>query len=289
MGVLFALAALLCWGLGDFLIQKNVRKFGDAVVLFFVTAFGAIAIFPFIYSELGTVFGIVGNWWLLMLLSVVILIAGLLDFEALRIGKISVIEPVFALEVPITALLAAIIIKEYLNFWQVFFIILLFLGIFLVAVKSFSFFKNFKKLKWERGVWQAILATLGMGGVNLLFAVGARETSPMMVNWVTSVFMAIFMLIYLLSKGRWGEIVRDWKKRKGLILSVGLVDNLAWIFFAFSVMYIPIAIAIGISESYIALAAALGFILNKEKIKTHQWAGLCLVVVAVVALGVITE
>ena len=47
------------------------------------------------------------------------------------------------------------------------------------------------------------------------------------------------------------------------------IDNLAWVAFAYATLYVPIAIATGISESYIALAAALGIIINKEKLKKH--------------------
>jgi drug/metabolite transporter (DMT)-like permease len=40
-GIVLAIVAMLSWGFGDFLIQKNTRKIGDWDTLFFITLFGA--------------------------------------------------------------------------------------------------------------------------------------------------------------------------------------------------------------------------------------------------------
>ena len=47
MGILLAITALIAWGLGDFLIERSARKFGDWVALFYMTSFGAIVLSPF--------------------------------------------------------------------------------------------------------------------------------------------------------------------------------------------------------------------------------------------------
>jgi len=283
MGILFALLALISWGLGDFLIQRSTRKFGDWQTLFFITAAGAIFTFPIIAKDLAALsfFQIA----LLSLSSLVILIAALLDFEALKVGKISVVEPVYAFEILITTLVAAIFIRELLSFWQLALLLLLIVGIFLVATKSFS---KFKKISLEKGVWLAIAATINMGVVNFLFGLSGRETSPVMINWFISAVIAVVCIIYLFYKKDWAKVGKNLGQRYPLILAVSFFDNLAWIAFAYSALFMPIAIATGISESYIALAAILGIIFNQEKLKRHQWIGFALVVCAAAALAVIT-
>jgi uncharacterized membrane protein len=284
MGILLALVALFSWGLGDFLIQKSTRRFGDWVALFYITAFGSIVLFPFVYKDIASSLSAHGA--LLLIASVVILFAGLLDFEALRIGKISVIEPMYALEIPIAAVLAAYVIHEQLSVLQIILIAILMVGIFLISTTSFN---SLKKIRAERGVWQALFATVGIGVVNFLFGVGARETSPFMINWFTSVFIAIVALVYLTSTSQMKDISDSLKGEKLLILGVSFFDNLAWVAFSYAMLFIPIAIATGISEGYIAFAGTLGLAFNKERLGRHQWIGFSLVIISIVLLALITD
>lgn len=285
MGIAFAFLALFSWGLGDFLIQRSARKFGDWVALLYITAFGSIVLFPFIYHELPGLS--VDRVAALILFSAgcVITFASLLDFEGLRQGKISVVEPIYAMEVPITVALGVFVAKEYLSWVQGMLIAALLVGIFLVATKSFHHLRN---IRAERGVWLAVLATIGMGVANFLFGIGGRVTSALMVNWFTSTFMAVVCILYLIATHRWGEVRHDLRHSKKLIIGMCVCDNVAWISYTAAALTIPIAIAIAVSESYIALAAMLGVVLNREKLGAHQKFGLGLAVVSVVILAFVT-
>jgi drug/metabolite transporter (DMT)-like permease len=85
------------------------------------------------------------------------------------------------------------------------------------------------------------------------------------------------------------EIFHLDKKERKLALWLGITDNIAWVAYAFSSTFIPIAVAAGISESYIIIALMLGLIFNKEKLKKHQWLGLILALISVVVLAVVTD
>lgn len=52
VGIGLAFVAMLCWGIGDFWIQKSARKVGDVEALFFITAFGALTLSPFAYKNI---------------------------------------------------------------------------------------------------------------------------------------------------------------------------------------------------------------------------------------------
>lgn len=286
MGILFAFLAVLAWGVGDFLIQRSARKFGDWTALFYVTAFAAIALLPFVFFNLPKLLSNPAGLLILIVASFVILVAGLLDFQALKIGKLSVVEPIYAFEVPIAALLAGFFVSEWLSFWEILLIVTLMLGIFLISVKTW---KTFKNIHLEKGVILAILATIGMGGVNVLFGVGSRSTDPLMINWFTSMFMAIVTGCYLTYNNHWHKVKSDWLENKKLIFSVGIFDAVAWVAYSFTTLYLPIGIATGITESYIGLASLLGVIFNKEKLKRHQWAGFFITITSAIILAILVN
>ncbi len=284
MGVFFSALAALSWGIGDFLIQRSARKFGDWEALFFITIIGSIILLPFVWDDV--VHLTATEWLILSGTSALILTASLFDFNALRVGKIAVIEPIFAMEIPITIALASFFIGEKLTFLQFTLVALLLLGIFLVTNKRFG---QFRKKLIEKGVWFAVIATVGMGASNFMFGIASRATDPLMINWFTSVFMATATLGYLLYKGHAGEIINHWRHSKRLLLGVGLIDNMAWVAYSISTLHMPIAVATALTESYIALAAILGITLNKEKLRLHQYTGLILTVVAACALAFTVE
>ena len=280
MGIFFASIAILGWGFGDFLIQRSARKIGDWEALFFITFFGAVFLLPFVYKELQ--FLSVYDWLVLTGTSIVILVAGLLDFDALRVGKISIIEPIYAMEVPITIALATFLVGESMSSTQFVLVAALLIGIFLVSSKHFG---RMRIRTLEKGVFFAILATIGMGLSNFLFGFASRATDPLMINWFTSAFMAIATIVYLLYTRQGWKVVHNWNKNKRLILGVSFSDNLAWVAYSTAILYLPIGLTTGLTESYIALAAVLGLIFNNERLAHHQRLGLILSVVAAVSLA----
>lgn len=284
MGILLAVTALLSWGLGDFLIQRSARKFGDWMALLYITAFGAIVLFPFVVNSIASSFASHGI--LLWIAAIVTLFFALLDFESLRVGKISIVEPIYAFEIPVAAVLAAYFAHEHLTMAQSILIISVMAGIFLISTRSFN---HLKQIRIEKGVWVAVFGTIGMGTANFLFGVGSRATNPLVVNWFADIFVALVCLCYLFFSGRMHEIAADLKNNRRLIFTVSFLDNLAWVAFSYAMLFIPIGVATGISEGYVAFAGSLGLVFNKEKLKVHQWVGFLLAVVAVVALAIITD
>lgn len=284
MGTIFALIAFISWGVGDFLIQKSTRKFGDWISLFFISATALIAFLPFVYKEIPALFqpSSLSDLGILILASLVSTLAALLLFEGLKEGKIAVVEPIFAFEIPVVAFLAWIFLKETLTASQLGLIIILVLGIFLISVKSFN---HLKQIKLEKAVLITIFATIAMGAENFLYGLGARVTSPLLVNWFTSFCITVITLGYIIYKGQFSNIAKDYRKDKLLVLMISGFDNVAWLAYSFAAVYLPIAIVTGISEGYIALAVLLGLVVNKEKLKLHQKLGLVFTIVATILLA----
>lgn len=281
MGFIFAFFALIFWGTGDFLIQKTTRRFGDWATLFFIDLFGFLGLLPFVWGDLIFLGRDLGDLAILIFASLTITVAALVDFEALKVGKIAVVESVNAFELVVTTALSVFVAKEILLSSQTIMLALIVVGIFLVATRSFSGFRN---LRIERGVFLALIAMVSMGLANFLFGIGSRAMSPALINWFTSAFSVIFCAVYFFTKSLWPEVLHDWKRGKKIISAVSIIDNAAWLSFSAATLYLPIAVAAGISESYIVLAAMFGVIFNREKLGRHQILGLAVVLISLIVL-----
>lgn len=282
MGVFFSFLALIGWGLGDFFIQRAARHSGSLVAIIFVTASAAIIFLPFVFFQ-PFVFSprLLG---LLFLAALGVLVTAPVGFEALRLGKISVIAPIYSFEVVLVALLSWLTIGERLGFWQVFLIAVLFVGLFLVSTEKFS---TLKKITAERGVGLAILSTVGLAYLNLIYGVIAREAGPFFGVWFANGFVCLVFLFFLLWRGQGRELVSDWQKHGSLFAAAGIVSTSGWVFYSFAAIYLPIAIATGITQGYIVLAVILGILYNKEKLRRHQVFGLIVTIIAAVYLALL--
>ncbi|MDP2925667.1 MAG: DMT family transporter [Nanoarchaeota archaeon] len=266
--ILFALAAMFCWGIGDFLIQKSTRKIGNVESLAFIGIIGTIGLIPFIIKEIPLLFSL-PNFLLLLLLGAITFFIALFNFEALKKGKLSVIDVIIELELPVTIILGFLFFRETLSYLQIFVISLIFIGIVLMATKSFKHFKT----KLEKGVLFALIAAIGMGLINFLTAASSKQVSPLMAIWVPWLIFSIICILYIGKREGLRKLVKNSLKFRYLILFMGIFDTAAWLFYAFAVHESEISIITAITESYPAIALFLGVFINREKIKWYQYLG----------------
>lgn len=286
IGIILAFVAMIGWGFGDFFIQKSARKIGDWETLFIITFFGAVALFPFIYKDIPSLFSSINSSILILFIAALVLFfAALLDFEALKKGKLDIVEPIWSLEIPISALLAFIILREEITLGQIVLILLLIVGLVLVSFRSGPFSK---KIFMEKGALIAALAALLMGAANFFVGWGARVSDALMVNWFLNIFMMILSLIFIVSQRDIGNLIKHIKTNKKLCLQICILDNSAWIAFAFAMTLAPIGIAVALSDSYIIIAVLLGVFVNKEVLHRHQKLGLLIAIISALILAYIT-
>ena len=268
-GLLFALAALVFWGGGDFLIQRTTRRLGDWETLFLIVAFGTVVLLPFVYTQIT---GYLSLEIVLAVLSAATLLsfaASMFDLEALRKGKIAAVEPILALEIPIVAIFSLVVLNEVLQPVEILLVALIILGLVLVSFKS----RHFRSVKLEKGVLLMVVAAVLWGATAFFVGWGARISSPLVVNWYIALGMTAFTFVYLLLKRDLGDMVRNVFRSPALVLTTCTLDTLAWVSYAYAAVFIPVTIAVALSENYIGVAAMLGLIVNREKLMTRQKAG----------------
>ena len=282
-GVLFALFTLFLWGGGDFLIQRTTRQIGNWETVFLIGLFGTILLTPFVYQDVVRYLSAASIIVVLAVASIFGLVASLFDFESLKKGKIAAVEPILALEIPTVAVLSLIFLKEVLSLLELFLIAVIIIGLVLVSLREHNF-KLLRSKGLEKGVILMTIAAILMGGTAFFVGYGSRITNPLFVNWFVALIATVFMAAYLFFKGTLPRLVKNVLKSQKLVFTTCLFDNLAWISFAAAVLFIPITIAMTLSENFIAVAVLLGLIVNREMLRLHQKIGFVLALAGTVVL-----
>lgn len=278
--LLAAFGAMLFWGLGDFLIQHSTRKIGNLESLAFISIIGTLGLFPFVLPELPP-----KNPGLLLIIGAVTFLVSLVNFEALKQGKLSVVEVILGIELPITALLGFVFFGELISITQAALIFLILAGGATMAVDSFSFSRGLVT-KLEKGATLAVITAVGMAAMNLVVATGSRRVSPIMAIWVPWLLMAAASLLLLWRGGRLDGLFREGARHGRLVLGMGVIDTLAWLLYATAVVKNGLAITTAITESYPAIALFLGVFVNRERIAKHQWLGAAIAILASALLAI---
>lgn len=274
-----AFAAMLCWGAGDFLIQRSTRKIGNIEALAWIGIIGVLGMLPFILGDLAHL-SLAQNLIILLALGVVTFIAALFDFEALKEGKISVIDMVLSLELPFTIMLGMLFFDERLTLLQFALIVALMWGVSMISMSGSL------RLKLERGVWLAVAAAVGMGLVNFLTALSAVRISPLMAVWFPWLIFTILCLIIIWRRNRGlSHFKTHVREHHRLIIGMGIFDTAAWIFYAYALTGGDLGIITAITESYPVVAMALGVTIGGERITRRQYAGAAIAIIASIMLA----
>lgn len=282
--LLLAFIPLLGWAFGDYFIQKTVRKVSVIQSLFYICLATIPLLLPFIYSDLLLIsseklFSLCG-------IGVLVFIYAVIQFRAMQIGKLSVIETIIGLELPMTVLIAIFIGKEVISGVTLLFVVLISLGVLFTSMKDLGHLKIHRHIG-EKGVLLALAASVLSAFANFLIGSASQQTSPLLSIFIIHGVVAILCFLVLIFNGQLKETYTNIFKFPKIIFLQTLFDNVAWIGYAFLVISMPISLAITFSESYIVLAAFLGYYFNNEKLNLHQKIAMVFTFVAVIVLSIL--
>ncbi len=272
----FAFIAMFAWGIGDFLIQKTVKKVDIFVTLFWTCLFAVITLSPLVFKEL-----LLLNTKQIFYLTIVGLIGfvgAYLHLKALKYGKLVVIEAIVGLELIFTIFLAVIFLQEVLLVWQIVLIMILIVSISFVSIN----YQNLKALNaLEKGSIFALIGSLFFASSNFLLSYSAlrivNDINPLIAIFFPWLIICFLSLIILLKENRIKHFLEISRKNNKLILSMVVIDLLAWLAFLYSVINSTLSLSIAIAASYPVVAAVLGVFVNKEKISFIQKISLIIV------------
>ncbi|MFZ2804392.1 MAG: DMT family transporter [Patescibacteria group bacterium] len=286
-GLLFALIALFGFAFSDFLMQRSTRGIGIWRTRFVLSVSSAVILLPFVFGGIGA---FITNQVLVVLLvglSALSIIGGYFGLKALKLGKLSVIEPINGLELPFTVILSVGLLHEALSLIQVALIVVIFAGIMLTVTRRRP--KGGIRRALEKGTAYAFVGVFGLGIANLTIGVTSRMSSPVFVAWSMGLLAGAISFVYLvITKRLPGTIAKVSAHARELFL-LSIISNVAWISYGYATIFLPISIATALSESYIALAVLLGVIANRERLRRHQIIGIILTISGVICLAAVTH
>jgi drug/metabolite transporter (DMT)-like permease len=285
IGISLAIAALIAWGFGDRCIQLTTRKIGTVKALFFVGIVGFVMTSPFIRTADFT--KVREDGYLAMIAAAVIVatVTALIEFQAFKLGKMAVVEPILGLELPLTVAIGVYFGHDILTIPEYAAIAVVFIGITAAATKNLN--PRLTKEHLERGVLLAFIAAGGSALCNILIGLLSRGTSPFFAIWSIHGSVALICLPIIAAQGGFRAMRTEIKTYGREIMAQGVLDTVAWFCYAAAATRLPLSITAGISESYIALAALLGLTLGKEKVTRRQFFGSALAIVGVIWLSVL--
>jgi len=291
-GVLAAIGALVGWGVADFLLQRISRKNESVHMLFCSGLVGLFITLPLAWTHLGTLSSLMSHqWWLIAGICLGIFVNVFFSIEALRSGKLAVISPVFALELPLTVILTVLIAHEFPSMIEFMVILLIFAGFFLLTFRGFPHDGKKYMVKLEKGVLMALVGVIGLAFYNLTVGLVSRLLYPTVTSFIINLFMLAFSSIVLIWRKEFTfpGVFEPLRRQPLQVIATSVLYTGAALCFAYATTQMPISVATGISEGYVALAVLLGLSFGHERLKRNQYIGVGIVILGIITLALLAS
>lgn len=276
--IFFAFLAMIFWGVGDFLVQKTVRKIGNFETLIWINLMAGIGLLPFVAKNFEVIMT-PKNLLALVAMGVIDFFFGVILLKAYDKGKLSVVDVVMIAELPFTVMFGLVALQEKLSFLQVVLILFILVGIFIMTRSPKGFFERVKdfifgqRRYFEKGVALVLLAAILSSIYNFLITINSRNIDAFTAIWFPWVISLIMLVIYVRYKKGFGDFWRISMGSKKVIFWTGIIDTAAWVFYALALSHKELSVTTAITESYPAISIFLAVRFNKEKITKYQYFG----------------
>jgi drug/metabolite transporter (DMT)-like permease len=284
--IAYALAALVCYGLGDF-IYKRAASAGIAAEHFLMGQawFFCPAVIAYAWLT-GTLDFAWPAWWG-GLAGLLLLIGFFNSVQSLRLGSVSVIAPVFRLNFLVTAVLAIAWLGEPLTAPKTIGFALALLGGWLLlgeTQREKTDGRAADPAATRRSLVQVIVATFAMGAANFCHKLGlvGGVTPETLLAAQAIVFCSLAtMLVYAMN----GTLslpagVATQSAQAAIVLIA------AFLFLLHSMRHGDASVVVPIAQMGFGVAAVLGVVFFKETLTGRKLAGLCAAGVALLVLAV---
>jgi drug/metabolite transporter (DMT)-like permease len=282
MGIAFGLGAAVTWGCADYVAALAGRRIGSLPVVlgFHVLAtlmLGALVLSTGSLSEVGA-----SDLPFFALVALLGWGSYACFYRALAIGPISLLSPIVSGYAAVTVLLAVVFLGERLSGAETLAIVVSFAG---VALASADVRQLFSLERADaHGLVFALAAMVLLGA--FVLGVSARADE---LGWLAPVFLArfgstILVALTTIRGGRWRFPDRSGRVVGALAL-LALLDTAGYVSFNLGVRHDDTAIVAAASAPYAVIPVVAGVALLRERPTPVQWAGVGLVIVGLVLLG----
>lgn len=284
VGIIFAIAAMLSWGIADFLAKKAIDRIGytKSLLINQSIALGPIFVYAILFFNIPE---ISASLILITIATAFLGLVGYLSFyKGLQKGNISVVSPITSSWAVITTLLAIVIFGETLSSLQVVGVLGIFIGIFLTSTNLKEFKKSIRQ-GTSNGVLEAIIAMVSWGLTFLLVKPIADAAGPVMAV----LFLRAIMLVFLFS---WVRISRT---KIGIptkliflfLIGSGLLDVFGFVTYSIGITTEFLSIVSPIVAIFPAVTIMLAYVFLKERLVNNQKIGIVTILTGLVLISLI--
>ncbi len=276
VGIISGLIAMLCWGIGDFLLAVTVRKIGQLKAMFWGNIIGVVPILLIVIYFFNQLFITINEFLILLGGGAIMLVATLSFYKAYEIGEVSVVTPIATSASLVTVLLAVLLLGEQLTFLNIISIIIISIGIVLVSTD----FRKLKHMHTVKGVKEAVI-TMILWGVHI-FIIKILSGTMNLVNISVFSFLVInsYLMLYPLVKKVPIKLKELKKDRIYLIfIANSFLFLIAWVAFNYGIKHDLVSLVAPVSSLSPAITVILALIFYKEKLVLNQKLGILTVLI----------
>jgi len=278
-GTQYAFAALVCYGVGDFIYKRAAAAgiaphhflmgqgwcFGPLILIYAWTT-GALVVEPSAaWGGLAGLFFFIGFYNFL---------------RSLATGSVSINAPIFRLNFVITAILAIAILREPLRLTMPAALLLALAAIWLLLGDR----ERGKRAELSRGSLIAVsIATASVGAANFFHAVGIRQGSPpeTLLASQAIVFVMLSTAYARIVDGALAPPAETWKHAA----MAAAVLILAFLFMLHGLAAGPASVLVPITQMGFVVTAVLGVVALREPMTARKAAGLAAALLALALLA----
>ncbi len=284
IGLLFSLLAMVLWGFEELFLKKTIARVRTLTTLLINTITGVILQFVIVIVFIGKITLIPLNDLIWVIFAVITTFLGYLFFyKALGKQKLSLISSLDESWIIVSIMIAIVFLGEKLSFINIFSVILVLLGAFLISAN----FKKIKGIRFISGSGYELLSVIFIGiTVPLEKVIVERIGEANAIIYLGGLILpAIFLYKYLMKE----RFFRPNKKAIRTGIASGIFDGLAFTFYLLALKSTNVSVIAPIVASSVVVSVFLGRIYLKEKMTLKQIIGAISILIGVIILSVMFD
>ena len=285
LGIALAVAAMVSWGVADFLAKKAIDQIGyrTSILINQAVAFIPVLIVAALFFKLPSFSPVLITE--IVLAGVTGVIGYIFLYRGFGKGNVSVVAPITASWSVITVLLATLLFAEKLAPLQIVGVVAVFIGVFFASTNFAELKKTIKMSRWTAGTPDAVVAMIAWGISYVLLKPITSAVGPVMALFLLKI-LAVAALFSWVSVGK--TMVSIPAKITFLLLSVaGVLDFSAFLAFNFSLKTQYVSVVSAIVATAPAVTIGLAYVFLKERIVGNQKIGIIAILAGLILISLI--
>ena len=280
LGLLCGVIAMACWGIGDFVVARAVRKTSAFKMLAWSQVIGLVSCIPALFllnSFQMPTLGVVG----IVIVSGIVLTLGYLSlYKGLQVGKVSIITPISACWAIVTVVLSSFLFRESLSPIQIVAVALAIIG----GVAASFKWRDLRRFSFATavvGIQYAFFAMIGLGLYYVLLDVLVSE-----LGWFIPVLLVRLVLVSLLFSYSL-TTKRDISfptKVAILVILAGILEFIAFLSYGIGINLEYTSLVAPISAASPVVTIVLAKIFLGERLELNQNVGVAAVLISILLL-----